>query len=71
MKKDTRRVAFSYDITSNRFWNDLDSSDIGWEKDEKHKDDSSYHPVSILDDSNTLADIGDSEYSLAKELKRK
>ena len=70
-KKDIKRVAFSYDITSDKFWNDLDSSNIGEVKDEMRKDNYHSHSLNLLGDSNSLLDNSDSKYSLASSLRKK
>ncbi len=69
-KKEFHRVAFSYDITSNKFWNDFNSSDIGLTKDTS-KENFKFHPLSIQEERNAMLDQNDSKYSLANDLKRK
>jgi len=69
-KKDIKRVAFSYDITSDQFWNDLDSSNIGQIKEDIRKDNYHSHALNLLDESNSLLDNSDSKYSLASSLRK-
>jgi len=69
-KQDIKRVAFSYDITSDQFWNDLDSSNIGQVKDDLRKDNYHSHDLNVLDESSALLDHSDYKYSIASELKR-
>ncbi len=69
-KKDIKRVAFSYDITSNKFWNDLDSSNIGQIKDDLRNDNYNSHALNLLDESSALLDNNDSKYSLASSLRK-
>jgi hypothetical protein len=68
--KDIHRVAFSYDITSNKFWNDFNASDVGLAKDNT-KENYKFHPLSIQEERNAMLDHNDSKYSLANDLKRK
>ena len=71
IKKGIKRVAFSYDITSNKFWNDLSSADIGLARDASHKDSHILHPLSIQEEKNAMLENNDSKYSLATDLKQK
>lgn len=70
-KNNSRRVAFSYDITSDKFWADLDASSIGQVKDEMHKGNYNSLSLDILDEGDFFLDKGDSKYSIASELRGK
>ncbi len=70
-RKDIQRVAFGYDITSDKFWNDLNSSDVGLAKEDNPKGNFKFHPLSIQEERNAMLDKNDSKYSLANDLKRK
>lgn len=67
--KNKKPVAFSYDITSDKFWNDLSSSNIGKSQSDSHKDSYSDHTLNIQKDGAYL-EKGDYKYSIAAELKR-
>lgn len=70
-KNNSKRVAFSYDITSDKFWADLDASSIGQVKDEMHKGNYNSLSLDILDEGDFFIDKGDSKYSIASELRGK
>ncbi len=70
ISKGLQRVAFGYDITSNKFWNELNSSDIGLAKDAIPRENYKFHPLSIQEERNAMLDKNDSKYSLANDLKR-
>lgn len=70
-KNNTKRVAFSYDITSDKFWNDLNASSIGQVKDEMHKGNYNSLSLDIVDEGDVFLDKGDSKYSIASELRVK
>ena len=66
-----QRVAFSYDLTSDKFWNDLDSANNGKAKEDINKENYSSHSSSLLDDANFSLEKDDSKYSIATNLRKR
>lgn len=66
--KHIQRVAFSYDITSDKFWNDFSSSSIGRLQDEKHKYNYNHYSLNNIQDDRAYLEKGDSKYSIANDL---